>query len=133
MKHLFIYLFLIGMLVSCNDNYSNKIELSGSDGNYQIVIYNEPLCWQSGDENKVIPCSIGSSEKFIWKKLKGKGGKCNIFYNRICVDKYGNKSSEDLYYKTIDLDEMNRFQEIGYWRHNSSGAWCSRTFPACPN
>ena len=131
MRYFLLFILSFYSLVSCNSQSVNKIELRGSNGSYAIIVFDELKCKPGGHEDKLIPCNIHLSENYIWENLKGKDGTCDIFYNRVCSDKYGNKSNENLYYKTINLTELNKFQSKDFWLKAGSGGWSSKELPDC--
>lgn len=55
----------------------------------------------------------------IYRILKGKTGKCEIYISGTDIDEYGNESESDVYFCTIDVDELNKYKSVEFWNKNS--------------
>jgi hypothetical protein len=122
---------------SCSDfNGNKKFQLDGKDEKYEVTVYDELNCKHGGQTDKVCPCDTYKTLEFIWNKLEGESGNCNVFYYRKCYDKFGNYSEEYLYSFTINLNLMNKYQTFRYWEndwgHTRTGSYIN-DFPECPN
>jgi len=64
----------------------------------------------SGDFDKL-------NEK-VYKLLKGKYGKCEIYLNVKSKDKYGASTGGYQSFGSLDLQELNKYQSVDYWKQS---------------
>lgn len=114
---LFILIAITTMAISCNLIKSkDEIDLQLSSGPpYTLHVRN--FIWGYGTvELNKFHGDFDKLDQEVYNLLKGKTGSCQVYLHNSNKDKYGNVGDTTDNIGTIDIDELNKFQDWTYWQ-----------------
>lgn len=110
-----MFITLLLCLCACKQFTSDSPLVEYNDSNNSLNIKN--FSWSYGTvELNSFHGDFDALDKKVFDLLKGKNGICEVRLQDTGKDKYGNPNDGMDNIGTIDIDELNRFQDWTYWQ-----------------